>query len=226
MKKALRILLIVLLIAAIAAAALAWRYRDYLHAYFDTRKYTTEDLQQQMDDNNARLEEILSEYLPPDRANGEVLSEDKQTVGDTQTSQAPTLPETPQVSDSPQTESNDELPTDPEFAAIVSALYQLRDDFSAKLESIKARAYNEYREKNPDNAELATMALKYVREATLLEVECDNKVLALMDRLDKHIKDIGGDPSLSEKILEIYMNEKRVKKAWYFSELEKRGLVL
>ena len=50
MKKIWRILLIVLLIAVIAAAALAWHYRDYLRAFSDSRRYSAEDLQQQIDD--------------------------------------------------------------------------------------------------------------------------------------------------------------------------------
>lgn len=222
MKKAWRIVLIVLLIVLITAAALAWHYRDYLRAFSDAKQYSSEDLQQQLDDNQAALEELLSEYLPVEPSEQETIPSNQEST-QTQQSTASSLPESASTQEQ---EVAEELPPDPEITAIVAAFYQLRDEYGSKLEDIKARAYEEYRQTKPSKSELPQMALKYVREATLLEVECDQQVLALLDKLSKHIKNNGGDESLPEKILELYLNEKRVKKAWYYSELEKRGLVL
>ena len=64
------------------------------------------------------------------------------------------------------------------------------------------------------------------REATVMEVECDNQVFALLGELEKVIEKNGGDKSLPDKILGVYLNEKQLTKAKYISELEKRGLIL
>ena len=227
MKKVWQILLIVLLVAVVAAAVLALRYRDYFSALSDAKQYSSEDLQQQIDDNEAALGEILAQYLPAQQPQ-EQSAEQKSVANETQTIQNaedPSRITDPPTAPAQQEDVAEKLP-DPEITELVATFYQLRDDYGAKLEDIKARAYDEYHRTNPGKSELAKMAVRYVREATLLEVECDKQVLSLLDQLSKHIKENGGDQTLPEKILELYLNEKRVKKAWYFSELEKRGLVL
>lgn len=221
MKKALRILLIVLLIAVVAAAALAWHYRDYLRAYHDARKFTTEDLQQQMDDNNAVLDDILSQYLPQQE------SAEPSDLPTQETPPEPVAPNVPAIE--PKTEvpaAPDESKPDPEVVRIVEAFNALRTDYLARLEAMKDRAYREYKEKTFTKKELVDFAAGFVREATVMEVECDNQVFALLGELEKVIEKNGGDKSLPDKILGVYLNEKQLTKAKYISELEKRGLIL
>ena len=220
MKKVWKLILIVLLIAVVAAAALAWQYRDYLQAFSASRQYSSEDLRQQMEDNEAALEDILSEYLP------ETLLEEPQEEIPQSISPEQVMPTPQNESPSIAQEEKPTEPKDPEIAVIMNEFYQLRDEYGNKLEDIQNRAYAEYRQSGSDKSKFAKMVIGYVREATLLEVECDKKVFALADRLEKHIEANGGDQTLPDKILELYFSEKRVKKAWYFSELEKRGLKL
>ena len=87
-------------------------------------------------------------------------------------------------------------------------------------------AYQEYKEKNLSKNELVSFAAGFVRNATIMEVECDNQVLALLAELENVIKKNGGDETLPDKILDYYLNEKQLTKAMYISELEKRGLIL
>ena len=226
MKKIWQILLIVLLVAAIAGAALAWRYRDYLRAFSDAKQYSSEDLQEQMDENRAALDEIVSQYLPQEQSaedppqnspapiDGPPQSEIVQPVT---TSDEPSIKqETPKEAEK----------VDPEVAGIIAEFDALRSDYLARLEAMKSRAYSEYKQREFSKKELLDFAAGFVQEATALEVECDNKVIALLSQLQKVIENNGGDTMLPDQIFELYLNEKQLTKAKYISELEKRGLIL
>lgn len=221
-------MLIVLLIALIAAAALAWHYRDYLRAFANSRKYSSEDLQQQLEDNQASLEEILSLYLPmedePNDLTPGASPEDVDSPKQEGTTSQPVSENTAQL------ETDEPAKVDPEITNIVAAFDALRSDYLARLEGLKNRAYSEYKEKSKvkslSKKELVNFAAGFVREATVMEVECDNQVFALLTELEKTIKKNGGDSTLPDKILEYYLNEKQLTKAMYISELEKRGLIL
>ena len=47
----------------------------------------------------------------------------------------------------------------------------------------------------------------------------------IVTAMESLIRANGGDMALVDKVVYTYANEKSLKKAWYMSELEKKGLV-
>ena len=45
------------------------------------------------------------------------------------------------------------------------------------------------------------------------------------DEMEAVIKEYGGDMSLVDTVVTTYASEKSLKKAWYMSELQKRGFI-
>ena len=69
------------------------------------------------------------------------------------------------------------------------------------------------------------MVSDYLARATELEKECDGKMDDLVTRLEKLISEHNGDMSMADAVLNTYVNEKSLKKAWYLARLKEKGLV-
>ena len=65
----------------------------------------------------------------------------------------------------------------------------------------------------------------YLSKASALEKECDGKMDEIVSAMETLIKENSGDMSLVDTVVYTYANEKSLKKAWYMSKLEEKGLV-
>ena len=78
---------------------------------------------------------------------------------------------------------------------------------------------------NKTKDKLISWAAGYVSKASNLEKACDKKMDDVVVRLENLIRENDGDLTLVDTVVYTYANEKSLKKAWYMSELEKRGLI-
>ena len=81
------------------------------------------------------------------------------------------------------------------------------------------QAKAEYGALSPEQREKQknSLASKYIGLAGSLEANCDSQMEAILSRIQKHLKENGGDTSLVKEIRKVYENEKALKKSYYMS---------
>ena len=108
---------------------------------------------------------------------------------------------------------------DAELAAMVGEIYALRTSFVGQLDGLLQQAKAEYGTLSPEQREKQknSLASKYIGLAGSLEANCDSQMEAILSRIQKHLKENGGDTSLVKEIRKVYENEKALKKSYYMS---------
>lgn len=248
-RKTLWILFGVFLILMLAAAGLWIWQKNNIDAVVQYTQYTKEELEQQMEDNDRRTQELLEEALKNaqqiDRENGGETAE----LPDTPPDRAPTETDSPAPSASSapsaspaQTEepAKTEAPAQPEapeqteptfeaqLQAIVDRVYALKEEYLAALDALQAEAVADYKaipSANRTAKALASFVSRYISKGTALEKDCDKKMDAILAELKTLLQTYGQDLELVDAVKYTYAQEKSLKKAWYMSELERRGLI-
>ena len=126
-----------------------------------------------------------------------------------QTATAAPPAQTPAVSDSEQ-----------KIAEIIAEIYVLRAYYTSALEGMRQSAIAEYNalgEEKRTNAVKQELGVKYMGMASSLESECDAKMSDVVARLEKELKNTGGDLSIINDVKYTYANEKSLKKAFYLN---------
>lgn len=111
---------------------------------------------------------------------------------------------------------------DAELAAMVGEIYALRSSFIGQLDGLLQQAKAEYSALPPEQREKQKNALasKYIGLAGGLESACDSQMEAILSRIQKHLKETGGDTSLVKEIRKAYDKEKALKKSYYMSMMD------
>ena len=65
----------------------------------------------------------------------------------------------------------------------------------------------------------------YLSRASALEKECDGKMDEIVRAMEKLLRENDGDLGLVDTVVYTYANEKSLKKSWYMSKLEQKGLL-
>lgn len=114
------------------------------------------------------------------------------------------------------------------LSALVAQVYVLREEYVGALEDMEAAAkadYNALPESQRTSTKLAPLVSDYLARATGLEKECDGRMDGIIAEMEKLIKENNGDMSLTDTVFNTYVNEKSLKKAWYLSRLQEKGLI-
>ena len=115
-----------------------------------------------------------------------------------------------------------------ELSALIAKVYVLREEYTLALDTMYADAKAEYlalpAEKRT-KTQLAKMAKGYLSQASALEKECDGKMDEVVRAMETLIRDNDGDLGLVDTVVYTYANEKSLKKSWYMSKLEQKGLL-
>lgn len=115
------------------------------------------------------------------------------------------------------------------LAEIIAEVYILREEYILTLENMYTeaeKALTELVAREHTENEVLSMVSSYMLKATELENQCDGKIDIIVEKLETLIKSNNGDMSLVDTLIETYINEKAIKKAWYIERLEEKGLVL
>ncbi len=113
------------------------------------------------------------------------------------------------------------------IAEIIAEVYVLRDEYIIALEHMYSEAEASLTELvEAENKEgMAALVSSYLSRANELEVQCDEKIDAIVAEMKGLIEDNGGDMTPVDTIIETYINEKATKKAWYIERLKEKGLI-
>lgn len=251
MKRWLKLLLAVALLLALVLAGVAWRQRENLKAVRDALRYSQEELERQMADNQQTIRDAVDAVsevtvrdvteeerqalrdgsMTPEELAERLLDTERATDESGQTAN-PLTPEKPQKA--VEAEKPAELP-DPaeeayqkELSAIIARAYVLREEYTIALDDMYNAAKAEYKalpkEKRTKQV-LMDLAGSYLDRARALEAQCDDQMDEIVAAMEALIRANGGDMTLVDRVVYAYANEKSLKKAWYMSELEKKGLV-
>lgn len=247
MRRWVKILCIILALLAALLAGLAWWQRENLKALRDAVRYTSGELEEKLAENRQLIRDAVD--AAPEIAVREVTEEERQALRDGTMSQEELVERlldtgqsgtqapagSTETAQGPETErppAEQAGPTDDlcqrELSALVARVYVLREEYTNALDAMYDRAKAEYRglpEGERSKTNLTKMASGYLAEATDLEKECDGKMDAIISDMEALIQTCGGDTGLPDTVFNVYLNEKSLKKAWYMSKLEEKGLV-
>ena len=115
-----------------------------------------------------------------------------------------------------------------ELSALIARVYILREEYIAALDGMEAAAKADYRalpSAQRTGTAMAALVSSYLAKATELEKQCDDRMDAIVAELRTLISENKGDMSLLDTVVYSYANEKSLRKAWYMSKLEEKGLI-
>lgn len=233
---------------ALVLAGLAWHQRENLKAVRDALQYSQEELEQQMTDNQQAIRDAVD--AAPEVTVRDVTDEERQALRDgtvtreeliesllnTESTEAAgeppvssTVPEQPVETAKPvELPKPAEQAYQRELSALIARAYVLREEYTMALDDMYNAAKADYKalpkEKRTKRV-LMDLAGSYLDRARALEAQCDDQMDEIVMAMEASIKANGGDMTLVDRVVYAYANEKSLKKAWYMSELEKKGLV-
>lgn len=127
--------------------------------------------------------------------------------------------ESPVKAEQPYSQENDA-----ELQAMIGEVYALRTEFTGELDTLLARAKEEYRNLPEENrkSEMVKMGIRYVKIAGNLEKQCDSRMDEILGRMKAHLQEQGQDTSLTKDIRRTYEKEKTQMKSEYLDMVKSR----
>ena len=245
MKRRKTILCTILVLLAVSLAGLFWWQRDNLKAIHAATQHTSAELEEKLDENQQMIQEAVK--ATGEVTVGEITEEDRQAFRDGSMTQEQLVerltnggegePREEPASTS-RSESDGTPPPEPpkpaentyqkELSALIARVYVLREEYTLALDTMYADAKAEYlalpAEKRT-KIHLLKMARGYLSRASALEKECDGKMDEIVRAMEKLLRENDGDLGLVDTVVYTYANEKSLKKSWYMSKLEQKGLI-
>lgn len=245
MKRRKTILCTILVLLAVSLAGLFWWQRDNLKAIHAATQHTSAELEEKLDENQQMIQEAVK--AAGEVTVGEITEEDRQAFRDGSMTQEQLVerltnggegePREEPASTS-RSESDGTPPPEPpkpaentyqkELSALIARVYVLREEYTLALDTMYADAKAEYlalpAEKRT-KTHLLKMARGYLSRASALEKECDGKMDEIVRAMEKLLRENDGDLGLVDTVVYTYANEKSLKKSWYMSKLEQKGLI-
>lgn len=229
MRKARKIVLAVVAILLVVVGAVAYWQKENLKAASDAMKYTQEELEDLMSQNQQALEEAVSAM--PEITVRDLTEKEKEALRNGSITQEELIQHLTEKPAAPQ----EEMPADEkqiaferDLSALIAKVYILRQQFLTRLEDMQKQAEKEYRGFSPSQrtkTNLIKWAKEYLKRASELELECDLEIDSIAVDMQKLIRDNHGDEGLIDTMINTYTKEKSLKKSWYMSQLKERGLV-
>ena len=246
MKRRKTILCTILVLLAVSLAGLFWWQRDNLKAIHAATQHTSAELEEKLDENQQMIQEAVK--AAGEVTVGEITEEDRQAFRDGSMTQEQLVerltnggegePREEPASSTSRPESDGKTPPEPpkpaentyqkELSALIARVYVLREEYTLALDTMYADAKAEYlalpAEKRT-KTHLLKMARGYLSRASALEKECDGKMDEIVRAMEKLLRENDGDLGLVDTVVYTYANEKSLKKSWYMSKLEQKGLI-
>ena len=245
MKRRKTILCTILVLLTVSLAGLFWWQRDNLKAMYAATRHTSAELEEKLEENQQMIQEAVK--AAGEVTVGEISEEDRQAFRDGSMTQEQLVErltnggegdprEKPASTSRP--ENDGKTPPEPpkpaentyqkELSALIAKVYVLREEYTLALDTMYADAKAEYlalpAEKRT-KTQLLKMARGYLSRASALEKECDGKMDEIVRAMEKLLREKGGDLGLVDTVVYTYANEKSLKKSWYMSKMEQKGLI-
>lgn len=234
MKKALKIIFIILLVIVVLLGSLAIWQRKNIESIMVGIKESSEEIEKRRNDNQMDLiGELNSELEMPLR---ELTEEEKQKVdqgeitvvdvyaevfAEKELQQSQIKEESKPPSKDQPSHQNKVLPTKDEIISKhMSQLYKYQSEFTAKAEATISQGTDYYlvlrKEQKQDKATARANTITHFTSAVRgVQSECDAKVKVVIENLEKELKEIGANTDIVRTISQAYENEKQLKLSYY-----------
>ncbi len=227
---------VVLLVFFILAGLLIHQHWNSIEALFDSFKYSQEDVEQKLVENQQNLQNLLDanedvtvrDLTAEESAalkEGNLTEEEvvKLLTGQETSTPAPAKPtKAPTYSKPVKTPepTPTEKPSGQVIAEAVAKLYVQKNIFLGKLDDIEAYVRHLYvydmTKEQKKTAKKDLLAI-HLPEVAAWEKECDAKVYAIIDEIRAELKKSGQSQELADEIETAYLNEKRLKKSYFIN---------
>lgn len=196
-----------------------------------TVREVTEEERQALRDGSMTQEQLMERLTgsgggEPSQPDAESAVPASRPESDGKTDAPVAKTDTPAVSE--KSEQSAESAYQKELSALIAKVYVLREEYTLALDTMYADAKAEYlalpAEKRT-KTQLLKMARGYLSRASALEKECDGKMDEIVRAMEKLLRENDGDFGLVDTVVYTYANEKSLKKSWYMSKLEQKGLL-
>jgi len=227
-KKVVLICLAVFFVACIALAI--WQWNNIKAFYYFATIDSNEEIQQRITEQKIEREKIVSQYI--DGTVRDFTEQEEKMITDGEMS----VEEATQIiqeefeksaekssSSSKNSSSKQKKEIDKFIADNIIQLYSYKAYYLGQLGQIEKSAKKDYVAlPAKDRTFVSKQAIvdKYLGTANALLIECDGKVEAIMNSIEKKLKENGMDTSIVGQIKDSYEEEKALKKAYYMSLLK------
>lgn len=225
---ALRIVLIVFLVLILGIGGVAYWQRNTIQAVINSRKYSSEELQVRLDEQETALLQKISEEHPEVQVtplseedtkrlqDGEITAEEAVALITGTVAEEPTVSDSGHTAsapaDTPQAEEEAPKQEVSNLQNLLAQIYVLEADFNGQLNSLIAQAKQDYINDKGKTGKYA-IAKRYIGTVGRLEGQCDSQMETLLSQIKTELEQIGGDTALVGEIRSAYANKKSAKKA-------------
>ena len=222
-KKSLKYIGIICGLLIVVLGIFAFTQRDNIESYLMSKQYTSQELNQKLDDEKADIHKMLAQYLPEGLRDLTAEEEFSIVSGKMTTNEAKAAMGITDGEES--TEVGNSTDKEAQTAAIISKytsqLYGVKASFLGQLGSIASAAESEFYslpagERN--SSAKASIISKYIGRASSLESSCDSQVSSILAAMRSELGAIGADTSVVGKLQSNYESQKAIEKAYYLSQ--------
>jgi len=228
-KKKRRGMVLVLCVILAALLLLAWWQRNNITALVRFFSHSRQELEEKLAENDQAIRDAVEN--DPDLTIRPITPDEQEALrnGTLTMEQLPErlkkpwepLPEPEKPEEPPKEETS---PYQTALNDIVANVYVLREEYLMELENLQRRAVEAY-QNLPADSSRKEFAREYLDAAVALEEACDQKMDGIVAELRALLKANQKSLELVDTIKFTYANEKSLKKAWYISELQRRGFI-
>ena len=230
----------VLLLLLVVLGLIGWQFRGYVFAARDALRYSTEEIEVRMQENEARIAKAVEET--PGVQVRDLTEDEKQKlqsgeftedeVVDLLTGAKPdgaaTQPSTEPAA-SAETAGTGAATAKPvaaqtdysqQISEQIARAYVLRSQFTGRLDSLLEQAKAEYHSipsKALTTDRKAELIEKYMGIAGDMEASCDASMNELVANVRQMLRASGQSTGLADEIASTYESEKQLKKSYYMS---------
>ncbi len=229
-----RIVSIVLLVILLLFGWFIYQNWNTIDAFIHSLSTTVEETEKELEENKKKLQEFIDEDddivvrdLTKEEAealnSGDLSEEDVIVILTGKDPKDKPKPE-PQTSSKPvkpnTTPKPEETPAD-NISQLIAKLYIQKSQYLNKLDDIEASArydFENWQGKWPGTQKVKeTILNKYLPTVANWEKECDTTVYGLLEEIRAEIKKMGKDESIVDTIKMSYLEEKKLKKAYFIN---------
>lgn len=218
MKKALKTVLIVLLILIIATGALAvWQWKNIEGVLIGVSQ-NSEEIKKRRDDNQASLVGDVNSYM--DTPLRELTEEEQEQIANGEASASDVYMRIFKEKEAEMAAKQAEKAAEKDeiVSRYMAQLYKLQSEFTSKAEAtIKqgARYYENMKTRPHDPIAKANTIKHFTPIVKGIESECNSKVEKVIANMKKELEAIDADTSITKTVRETYEKEKQLKLSYY-----------
>ncbi len=225
MKKALKIVLCILLVVLLILLGILYQNRNSIEAFFDALRYSQEDIDRQLEGAKEDLQEYIDskEIVVRDLTPEEQKALEEGTMTEEEIVNRLTSKEEPKEEGPDPTPGVTASPTpsvmDKTVSEAIAKLYVQKNMYLGKLDGVEAQVRGLYIAMSPEEKKGAKQRLlnQYLSQVVAWENECDAVVYAILEEVREAAKKSGQDESIADKLESAYLNEKKAKKAYFIN---------